>query len=258
MITDGAVLVGGSVAERASRLVDPSEPVLVLEEKPRFVGRGGDKLAAAITEFRLDLTGAAALDAGASTGGFTDCLLQHGAASVVSLDVGRGQLHEKLRADPRVTVLERTNIRATTPASVGGPFDVVTADLSFISLRTVAEQLVDMVRPGGQLIVLVKPQFEVGRREASRGRGVISDPALWREALDQVIAAFEAAGATMMGVMVSPLRGADGNVEFLARYTVAQGGPRSPRMRTGTAGARRPELLDAVVTSASSLIESRS
>jgi 23S rRNA (cytidine1920-2'-O)/16S rRNA (cytidine1409-2'-O)-methyltransferase len=209
--------VSGTVAERAARLVDPAEPVTVTGPPPRFVGRGGEKLEAALQQFGLDVTGLRALDAGASTGGFTDCLLQRGAAQVVALDVGHGQLHERLRRDPRVVSRERTNIRAATLGDLGGTaFDVVVADLSFISLRTVAVTLTGVTRPGGDLIVLVKPQFEAGRREASRGRGVIRDAEVWREALEAVIAAFEAAGATMMDLMVSPLRGADGNIEFLA------------------------------------------
>jgi 23S rRNA (cytidine1920-2'-O)/16S rRNA (cytidine1409-2'-O)-methyltransferase len=119
-----------------------------------------------------------------------------------------------------VTVVEKTNVRGVSPGSVGGRFDVVTADLSFISLRTVAGQLVDLVRPGGDLIVLVKPQFEVGRREAAKGKGVVREPDLWQRVLEEVIAAFQHGGATMMGVMVSPLRGAEGNAEFLAHFRI--------------------------------------
>jgi 23S rRNA (cytidine1920-2'-O)/16S rRNA (cytidine1409-2'-O)-methyltransferase len=119
-----------------------------------------------------------------------------------------------------VTVVEKTNVRDVSPGSVGGRFDVVTADLSFISLRTVAGQLVDLVRPGGDLIVLVKPQFEVGRREAAKGKGVVREPDLWQRVLEEVIAAFQHGGATMMGVMVSPLRGAEGNAEFLAHFRI--------------------------------------
>jgi 23S rRNA (cytidine1920-2'-O)/16S rRNA (cytidine1409-2'-O)-methyltransferase len=135
----------------------------------------------------------------------------------VAVDVGRGQLHERLRRDERVVSLERTNIRTVTVDDLGGaPCDVVVADLSFISLRAVAATLARLTSPGGDLVVLVKPQFEAGRREASRGRGVIRDPEVWRAILKAVISAFDAAGTTMMGLMVSPLRGADGNVEFLA------------------------------------------
>jgi 23S rRNA (cytidine1920-2'-O)/16S rRNA (cytidine1409-2'-O)-methyltransferase len=200
--------------------VAPGEPVVLLEGGPRYVSRGGEKLAAALEGFGIDVSGARALDAGASTGGFTDCLLQHGASTVTAVDVGRGQLHEHLRQDGRVTVVEKTNVRDVSPGSVGGRFDVVTADLSFISLRTVAGQLVDLVRPGGDLIVLVKPQFEVGRREAAKGKGVVREPDLWQRVLEEVIAAFQHGGATMMGVMVSPLRGAEGNAEFLAHFRI--------------------------------------
>jgi 23S rRNA (cytidine1920-2'-O)/16S rRNA (cytidine1409-2'-O)-methyltransferase len=166
-----------------------------------------------------------AIDAGSSTGGFTDCLLQHGAARVVAVDVGRHQLHERLRADRRVEVHERTDIRSLDVAAVGGPADLVVADLSFISLRSVAAALVGCCAPGGQLVALVKPQFEAGRAEVARGRGVVRDPAIWRAALEGATSALEAVGASIMGAMVSPLRGADGNVEFLV-HAVADGAGR--------------------------------
>jgi 23S rRNA (cytidine1920-2'-O)/16S rRNA (cytidine1409-2'-O)-methyltransferase len=229
LIDTGAVLVSGTVALRAARLVEPAEPIVISGPPPRFVGRGGDKLEAALDRFTVDVRGVVALDAGASTGGFTDCLLQRGATAVVAVDVGRGQLHERLRRDSRVLSLEQTNIRTATLADLGGqPFRVVVADLSFISLRLVAGRLVGWTSPGGDLVVLVKPQFEAGRREVSRGRGVIRDPGIWETALQEVISALEAAGATMMGVMVSPLRGADGNVEFFVHLRVGglvDGGP---------------------------------
>jgi len=222
LIDAGLVQVAGAVAQRPARLVDAAEPVIVTDPKPRFVGRGGQKLDAALDHFAIDVTGVRALDAGASTGGFTDCLLQRGARHVVAADVGRGQLHERLRGDDRVLVLERTNIRTADLDDLGGElFDLVVADLSFISLRTVARQLVGWTRPGAQMVVLVKPQFEAGRPDVSRGRGVIRDPVIWRRVLHDVIAALQTAGATMMGVMVSPLRGADGNVEFFTYLRVA-------------------------------------
>lgn len=213
------MLVAGSVADKPSRLVAADEPVELARPSPRFVSRGGEKLDAALARFEIDVAGATALDAGSSTGGFTDCLLGRGAERVVCVDVGRAQLHEKLRADRRVVVMEGTHIldfAARTPGT--GPFDLVVADLSFISLRKVATALVEQVRPAGDLVVLVKPQFEAGRQEASRGRGVIRDDQVWRRVLVEVISAFQDAGAAMMGVMPSPLRGADGNVEFLAWF----------------------------------------
>jgi len=208
--------VGGAPAEKASRLVAPEEPLRVAGEGPRFVSRGGEKLDAALDHFLIDVSGLQALDVGASTGGFTDCLLHRGAARVVAVDVGRGQLHERLREDPRVTVLERTNVRHLTPEQLGGErFPIVTADLSFISLRTVAPNLVGLAAHGADLVVLVKPQFEAGRAEASRGRGVIRDPEVWDRTVAGVAAAFAAEGSDMMGTMRSPITGADGNVEFL-------------------------------------------
>jgi 23S rRNA (cytidine1920-2'-O)/16S rRNA (cytidine1409-2'-O)-methyltransferase len=214
------VLVAGAVAERASRLVDPGDPVTLAGPRARFVSRGGLKLDAALDRFQVDVSGRRALDAGASTGGFTDCLLQRGAVSVVAVDVGRGQLHERLATDPRVQSRERTNIRYLTVADLGGaPFEVIVADLSFISLRTVAPVLLDRLSaPGADVVVLVKPQFEAGRQAASAGRGVIRDPALWSQALLDVLGALSDQGAAMMGLMVSPLTGADGNVEFLAHF----------------------------------------
>jgi 23S rRNA (cytidine1920-2'-O)/16S rRNA (cytidine1409-2'-O)-methyltransferase len=209
------VLVGGAPTVKPDRLVDPGEPVLVVGDGPRFVSRGGEKLDAALDRFGVPVAGRRCLDAGASTGGFTDCLLQRGAASVWAIDVGHGQLHPRMRHDPRVTVRERCNVRELGPADTEGPFELVVADLSFISLTKVAAPLVGLSAPGADLVVLVKPQFEAGRVEASRARGVIRDPALWRRALDQVVDAFAAAGAAAAGLMRSPLRGGDGNVEFL-------------------------------------------
>jgi 23S rRNA (cytidine1920-2'-O)/16S rRNA (cytidine1409-2'-O)-methyltransferase len=157
--------------------------------------------------------------------------LQHGAALVVAVDVGRGQIHEKVSSDARVIVRERTDIRSISLDDVGGiPFDPVVADLSFISLRSVASALVGMAGSGADIVVLIKPQFEAGRREASRGKGVIRDPQVWRGAVEGAIDALEGAGATMMGIMVSPRRGADGNVEFLAHFRV---GPDRARLRSG-------------------------
>jgi 23S rRNA (cytidine1920-2'-O)/16S rRNA (cytidine1409-2'-O)-methyltransferase len=220
-VADGRVRVAGAVADKPARLVAPGEPVAVVGPKPRFVGRGGEKLDAALDRFGIDVAGRRALDAGSSTGGFTDCLLQRGSASVVAVDVGRGQLHERLRADPRLTVLERTDVRDVDPAAVGGPVDVLTADLSFISLRSVLPALLRLAAPAAPLVLLVKPQFEAGRREVSRGRGVVTDPAVWRRVLDDVAAAVLSQGAVMMGCMVSPLRGTEGNVEFLAHVATA-------------------------------------
>lgn len=225
-IVAGRVMVRGVPATKAARLVDADDPVALQGPRPRFVSRGGDKLDAALDLFGIDVAGRTALDAGASTGGFTDCLLQRGAAHVVAVDVGRGQLDQRLRTDERVTVRERTNVRHLTPADLGaGPFDLVVADLAFISLRTVAPALLGLAPPapaGADLLLLVKPQFEAGRVEASRERGVIRDPLVWAGALRNALDAFAAGGAAIMGLMVSPLRGAEGNVEFFAHLVTGR------------------------------------
>lgn len=219
LITDHRVLVAGAVASKAARQVASDEPLEVRGPPARFVGRGGEKLDHALTTFGLDVTGMRALDAGASTGGFTDCLLQRGAAHVVALDVGHGQLHERLVGHRDVTNLERTNVRHVQPASIGGPVDIVVADLSFISLRLVVGALARVCKPGSPMVLLVKPQFEAGRAEVGRGRGVISDPAVWERARDGVAAALADEGCTVVDWTESPLRGAEGNVEFLVVAT---------------------------------------
>lgn len=221
-IAAGRVTVAGAPATKGGHLVAAGQPIEVLGPPARFVSRGGEKLDGALDTFSLDVTGARALDAGSSTGGFTDCLLQRGASQVVDIDVGYGQLHERLRADPRVEVRERTDIRAVAPHDVGGTFDMVVADLSFISLRTVLASLLTLAAPGAPMVALVKPQFEAGRQEASRGRGVVRDPVVWRRVLEEVASSAEAEGARLVAATVSSITGAQGNVEFLI-HLVAPG-----------------------------------
>lgn len=243
VIAQRRVTVSGAPTDKAARLVDAAEPIEVAGVAPEFVSRGGHKLSAALDRFALDCNGRRVIDAGSSTGGFTDCVLSRGAASVTAIDVGRNQLHERIRADSRVEVHEQTNIRHVHPSDVGGVADVVVADLSFISLRTVAEALVGLVRSGGDLVLLVKPQFEAGRAEAGKGRGIIRDPGVWRRTLSEVSEALMGRGAAIMGAMASPITGADGNVEFLlhARY-LGLGPLDSGRLDAG--------LLDAAVEQA--------
>ena len=196
----------------------PADLALDLEQPPRFVSRGGEKLDGFLRQFGIDLRGAHVLDVGASTGGFTDCALQAGAADVTCVDVGRGQLHARLRADPRVTSLEKTNARHLQPGSLPRPdYDAVVMDLSFISLKAVLPAVWPFLRPGGLLVALVKPQFEAGKAEADKGRGVIRDAAVQEGVLADVtaFALRELAGAVLTGSMPSPLTGADGNREFL-------------------------------------------
>jgi 23S rRNA (cytidine1920-2'-O)/16S rRNA (cytidine1409-2'-O)-methyltransferase len=217
LIMAGHVLHGTERLDKPGR-VFPADHELTVEQPPRFVSRGGEKLAAALAHFALDLKGANVLDVGASTGGFTDCVLQAGAADVVCVDVGRAQLHAKLRADPRVTNLEKINARhlAATdlPRTV---FDAVVMDLSFISLKSVLPAVWPFLRPGGALVALVKPQFEAGKAEADKGRGVIRDPAVQQAVLEGVrdFALAELPGCRLTGSIDSPITGADGNREFL-------------------------------------------
>jgi 23S rRNA (cytidine1920-2'-O)/16S rRNA (cytidine1409-2'-O)-methyltransferase len=217
LIMSGRVLSGTERLEKPGRQFS-DEVELRVHEAPRFVSRGGEKLAGALAHFSIDLAGAHVLDIGASTGGFTDCSLQSGAASVVCVDVGRAQLHARLRADPRVTNLEKLNARTLAASDLPRPeFDAVVIDVSFISLKAVLPAAWALLRPGGVLVALVKPQFEAGKAEADRGRGVIRDPAV-REAALAAVRAFaldRLAGAVLVGSMESPIEGAEGNREFL-------------------------------------------
>jgi 23S rRNA (cytidine1920-2'-O)/16S rRNA (cytidine1409-2'-O)-methyltransferase len=223
-IEAGLVLVSGTRADRAGRLVSPDEPVHLEGPPSRFVSRGGEKLAAALDRFGVDVGGRRALDAGASTGGFTDCLLQRGVASVVAVDVGTGQLAWSLRNDPRVTVRERCNVRHLTLGDVGGaPVDLVVADLSFISLRLVAPALAGVAADAADAVVLIKPQFEAGRGQVRRG-GLVTDAAVHLSVLEDVTAALAGDGLVPQAVMPSPLRGAAGNIEFLGHFRVGPPG----------------------------------
>lgn len=215
VITAGRVLVQGAPAMSVSRHVAADESVSVEGPGRRFVSRGGDKLDAALIAFSVVPRGRRALDAGASTGGFTDCLLQHGAAHVAAVDVGHGQLAWSLRTDPRVEVLERTNLRALTPEQLGGPVPLAVADLSFISLGTVAPALVACTTADAELVVLVKPQFEAGRAAVGKG-GIVRDPDVHRDVLVRVCTELSAVGLPIHAVIPSPITGADGNREFFA------------------------------------------
>lgn len=214
------VRVSGAIALNPDRQVAPGEPVLV-ESPSRFVSRAGFKLEGALDRFEIDVEGRHALDVGASTGGFTDCLLQRGATHVDTVDVGTNQLHERIRTDQRVTVRERTDVRDLGRADLADTVDLVTADLSFVSLTGLAGHLCALAGASGTLVVLVKPQFEATRAEADRGRGVIVDPLIWRRTLLGVADAFGQADSGIMGAMVSPLRGVSGNTEFLLHVDTA-------------------------------------
>jgi len=217
-ILEGRVRLNGQKAGKASDSVRPADR-LELVEPPKYVSRGGLKLEHGLDHFKLEVSGQRAIDVGASTGGFTDCLLQRGAARVYAVDVGRGQLAWKLRCDPRVVVMEKINARHLAPAHFPAPFvpvDLVVMDCSFISLRKILPPAVALLRPSGRMVALVKPQFEAGKAEADKGAGVIRDSAIHERVLHE-LAEFVAglAGLQWRGVTESPLLGPAGNKEFL-------------------------------------------
>jgi 23S rRNA (cytidine1920-2'-O)/16S rRNA (cytidine1409-2'-O)-methyltransferase len=213
-IRAGKVTVGGRPVVKAETLVLPDEPIFLAEPPQRFVSRGGEKLHAALEAFGLDVRGRDGLDAGASTGGFTDCLLARGAARVIAVDVGYGQLAWSLREDPRVTVLERTNVRDLRRADLPFLPSVVTADLSFISLRLAVPVLAACSDGDADFVLLVKPQFEAARQDVADG-GVVRDPDTWTRAIRSVAQACRETGIQPVGVIDSPLLGPAGNAEFL-------------------------------------------
>lgn len=214
----GTVRVNGHPARKASDPVRDADQLELLA-RDKFVSRGGLKLEHALETFRHDVTGVVAVDLGASTGGFTDCLLQRGAARVFAVDVGQGQLAWKLRRDPRVVVMEKTNARHLLPANFPPPFqpaDLVVIDCSFISLRSILPAAVPLLRPGGGLVALIKPQFEAGKAEADRGRGVITDPAVHRRVIEELRAFISAeTPLAWRDLTESPIQGPAGNREFL-------------------------------------------
>ncbi|MCS7282307.1 MAG: TlyA family RNA methyltransferase [Anaerolineae bacterium] len=211
LIRAGEVRVADQVVDQPGTLVAPDVPI-TLAARPRFVSRGGEKLEAALIGFGIDVRGWVAADVGASTGGFTDCLLQRGAVRVYAIDVGYGQLDWRLRNDPRVVVMERTNARYLE--KLPEPVHLVTIDVSFISLRLILPRAVGWLRPRGQIVALIKPQFEAGRRDVGRG-GVVRNPVVHRRVLVEVAQAAEMLGLVLRGMMVSPLLGPAGNREFL-------------------------------------------
>ena len=211
LIGAGEVLVDGRVVDKPGAQV-PMTATLTLAARPRFVSRGGEKLDAALERFAIPVAGRVAADIGASTGGFTDCLLQRGALRVYALDVGYGQLAWALRQDPRVVALERTNARYVT--ALPERVDLIVSDVSFISVRLIYPTAVRWLREGGEIVSLIKPQFEAGRAQVGKG-GVVRDPAVHRQVLVEVCAALAELGLGLRGLMVSPLLGPAGNLEFL-------------------------------------------
>jgi 23S rRNA (cytidine1920-2'-O)/16S rRNA (cytidine1409-2'-O)-methyltransferase len=218
-IRNGHVTVRGAPATKITTLVAGDEALAVSGPSRPFVSRGGQKLAGALDAFAIDPTGRDCLDAGASTGGFTDCLLQRGARHVVAVDVGTAQLAWELRTDPRVTVLEKTDVRALGRQTLPYRPSLVTADLSFMSLRSAVGPLLEAADPLADLVLLIKPQFEAGREQVEDG-GVVRDPEVWRRVIEDVATAAERGGADPSGVIASPIRGPAGNAEFLLHARV--------------------------------------
>jgi 23S rRNA (cytidine1920-2'-O)/16S rRNA (cytidine1409-2'-O)-methyltransferase len=222
LILAGEVLVGGQIADKPASFV-PEGARIELKAKPRYASQGGLKLEKALREFSIDVKGKDSLDIGASTGGFTDCLLQHGARRVYAVDVGKGQLDWKLRQDSRVIVLEGVNARYSKPEQIGGPIDLATVDVSFISVKKILPALKPIVKPGGDLIVLIKPQFEAGRPYVGRG-GVVKDPAVHERVLQDVAAFAERElELSVIDATHSPLKGPAGNIEFFIHLVNAPG-----------------------------------
>ena len=219
MIMAGVVLVDEKRIEKPSELFAPEAPIRIkgASAESRYVGRGGLKLEGALEYFQIDPTGFRCLDVGASTGGFTDCLLQHGARSVVAIDAGTNQLAWKIRDDPRVDVRENTNARNIVPADFDGLFDLIVVDVSFISVTKILPALIPLLDDTGRIVILIKPQFEVGKGEVGKG-GIVREPQKHERVVSEVNSFAENAGLATVGVTESPITGAEGNKEFLACY----------------------------------------
>ena len=219
IIMSGLVYVDGQKADKPGVSYEETVSVEVRTGGCPYVSRGGLKLEKALRDFGVDPTGYVCSDSGASTGGFTDCLLQQGASKVFAIDVGYGQLDWKIRSDPRVVVMERTNVRYVTPEDLGEPLDLSVIDVSFISLRIVLPVIKTFLKPTGQVLCLIKPQFEAGKEKVGK-KGVVRDPAIHKEVLDDFVALVQGIGFTILGLTFSPVKGPEGNIEFLAHLTL--------------------------------------
>ena len=240
LILAGQVRVDGRRVDKPGTPIPPGATVSLVAPEHPFVGRGGMKLRAALDAFGVIVTDMVCLDVGAGTGGFTDCLLQAGAARVIAVDVGHGHLHPRLRHNPRVTVLERANVRFLTPAHLPEPPDLVVVDVAFISLRLVLPVIADLLRPAGEIVALIKPQFEAGRGEVGKG-GVIRDPAKQGATVRTVVGAAQGIGLTVKGLCASPIKGAKGNREFFVHLVKGGGVP--------VAGVTLDDLIERAVGS---------
>lgn len=223
LILSGSVLVDGKKIEKAGAQVKEDAEIVLLGPVSPYVGRGGIKLEGALNAFHLDPSGKVVIDVGASTGGFTDCLLQRGAARVYAVDVGYGQLAWRLRQDPRVIVLERRNIRTLPPETIPEPVDLATIDVSFISLEKVIPAVIPFLKPRGEIVALVKPQFEVGKGEVGRG-GIVRSSEKHRSVLDRIYSQAAGWGLQIGGSIPSPILGQKGNTEFLVYFRRTEAG----------------------------------
>ncbi len=219
IIMAGQVYVAGQKADKPGISYEESVEIEVRGETCPYVSRGGWKLEKALRYFGVNPTGFVCSDSGASTGGFTDCLLQQGASKVFAIDVGYGQLDWKIRSDPRVVVMERTNIRYVTPEDLGEPLDLSVIDVSFISLKIVLPAIKELLKEDGQVLCLIKPQFEAGREKVGK-KGVVRDAETHKEVLDDFVVLAESLGFTILGLTFSPVKGPEGNIEFLGHLTL--------------------------------------
>lgn len=218
LVLAGQVLIDGHPAPKPGHPVTPDHKIEI-KKTERFVSRGGEKLEGAMEAFNLDLTDRICLDIGSSTGGFTDCMLQHGATKVYAIDVGKGQLHWKLREDERVVVMEGVNARYLTPEDISEPADFASIDTSFISLTKILPAVKGLIKPGGHIVSLIKPQFEAGKQEVDKGRGVITDPSIHEEVISKVRNfGTEELKLKWINLATSPIKGPKGNIEFLAYW----------------------------------------
>ena len=221
IIMSGLVYVQGQKADKPGVSYEESVDIEVRSGGCPYVSRGGLKLEKALRDFGVDPTGFVCSDSGASTGGFTDCLLQQGARKVFAIDVGYGQLGWKIRSDPRVVVMERTNVRYVTPEQLGEPLDLSVVDVSFISLKIVLPVIKTFLKPTGQVLCLIKPQFEAGKDKVGK-KGVVRDPDTHKEVLDDFVALAKELDMTILGLTFSPVKGPEGNIEFLGHLTLEQ------------------------------------
>lgn len=226
-IMEGIVYIAGQKAGKAGDMVDENAELEVRGNDNAFVSRGGKKIEKALNYFAIDPSGLTVMDVGASTGGFTDCLLQQGASKVFAIDVGYGQLAWKIRSDPRVVVMERTNIRYVTPEDLGEPLDLSVVDVSFISLKIVLPAIQKLLKPTGQVLCLIKPQFEAGKENVGK-KGVVRDPAVHADVLQSFLALADSLHFTVRNLTFSPVKGPEGNIEFLAHLSMQPGQAQIP------------------------------